>query len=105
MITAIREFLYKRRLISQKLRAIFEIEQDLKYLAFHKKTMLEYDEAKARKRMVELKKIESRSPVEEAELDAVLSVIAESKAVKNEYEKSKAVLEDCKGYVKMLRCR
>lgn len=93
----------KWKLRRQKLRAIFEIEQDLNYIRVFKKDILEFDESKARKRMKELnQKGDQRTPHENAELDAVLQCIAESKAVKNEYEKSTALLKDIYNYVSLL---
>ncbi len=92
-----------RRLRKQKERAIFEIEMDLAYLEKFKGSVIKYDEGKARKRMAELKaKGEQRTPIEETELEQVLNVIAESKAVKNEYSKSQALLNDIRNYVSCL---
>jgi hypothetical protein len=97
-----RETYYKWRLKNQKMRALFEIKQDLSYLMRFKSDMYKYDEGKARKRMVELKKIENRTDVENAELDAVLNVIAESKAVKNEVEKTTILIKDIENYITLL---
>lgn len=98
----IKNWFMKWSLRRQKERAIFEIEMDLKYLKTFKGTMIDYDEGKARKRMAELKQIASRTDLEEQELDRVLGVIAESKAVKNEWQKSQALLADLRNYISCL---
>lgn len=102
MFTKIREMYYRNRMRAAKRRGLFEVERDIEYLMAFKGDMIRFDESKARKRMAELKKIDQRSPVEEAELDAILGVISESKVVKNEYEKSKFLAEDLKKYISFL---
>lgn len=102
MIKAIREFFYKRGLKARKRRALYEVSQDLRYIEEFKGTMLDYDEGKARSRMAELKRKETRTPEEESEYEQILGVLAISKAVKNEYEKSTELLEDLKNYISLL---
>lgn len=90
------------RLKSHKKRALFELKTDLQYLMKFKGDMIKYDEGKARKRMAELKKIENRTPIQETELDTVLNVIADSKAVKNEYQKTAQLIKDVEDYLSIL---
>lgn len=99
MIQTIREFFYKRAIIRQKRRAIYELQLDLEFIKKVKGEMLSYNEAPARKRMAELKKEENLSDIQEQELNTIVSVIAESKATKEEYRKSKQVMEELIQYV------
>lgn len=102
IMKTIREFFYRLRLRNQKRRALFEIEQDLRYLETFKSDMFKYDEGKARKRMAELKQKEKRTEIEDAEFDKILEVISQSKAVKNEFNQSKKVAEDVRNYISLL---
>ena len=98
----IREFFYRWTLKNHKRKALFEMECDINFLETCKSTMLRYDESKARKRMAELKKLESPSEVEQQELDKILNVLAESKATKNEWEKTKEVADQVRQYISTL---
>lgn len=100
----IKKWWYKVSLKMQKEKAIYEISQDMKYIETFKGGMLSYDESKARRRMAELKKIpdESKTEIQHQELEHVLDVISKSKATKQEYERSKAVLGDLKDYISIL---
>lgn len=98
----IKNLYYKWNLKRQKERAIFEVAQDIRYIESFKKDMLDYDETKARKRMSELKKIDNKSEIEEAELDTIIGIVSQSKATKNEYEKSKALLIDLENYISII---
>jgi hypothetical protein len=98
----IKELFMRWRLKRHKERALYEVGQDLIYLMTFKKGALEYDEDKGRKRMAELKAMESRSDKEEAELDNVINMISESKAVKNEVEQSKRLQADLTNYISIL---
>lgn len=102
MIRFIRHFIYNLRLKAQKRRALFEVRQDLRYIKEFKGDMLEYDESKARARMGELKRKEERTDEEQAEYEQVLGVIAMSKAVKNEWEKSQELARDLENYISLL---
>lgn len=102
IIIAIREWYYANRLKAQKRRAIFEVEQDLRFIEKFKGDMLKYDESKARKRMAELRRKETRTEVDETELEQVMGIISMSKAVKNEWEKSTELKKDLEKYVSLM---
>lgn len=98
----IREFIYRLLLRRRKRMALFEVLQDIQYIEKFKGGMLTYDESKARKKMAELKAKETRTPQEDAELDSVLDVISESKAVKNEHRMSAKLAQDLINYNSLL---
>ena len=102
MIEKIREMFYRWRLKNQKRRGLFEAKCDLVYLRAFKGDMLKYDEGKARKRMSELKAITNRDEKQELELDTVLNVIAESKAVKNEFSQTERLIKHLEVYIDTL---
>lgn len=103
MITKIKEWFWTRRLRNMKLRAIFEVKKDIEYIRKVKKNMVEYDEGKARKRMAELKnKGETRTEQEQLEYEAVIDVISESKAIKNELEKNVKLVKDLEKYLDII---
>ncbi len=102
MIKIIRDFIYRIRLKAQKRRALYEVCQDLRYIEEFKGEMLHYDESKARSRMGELKRKEDRTDVEQAEYEQVLGIIALSKAIKNEHEKSTDLAKDLENYISLL---
>jgi hypothetical protein len=85
------------------MKALYEVRVDLRYIKEFKGEMITYDEGPARKKMAQLKqKGESRTPIEEQELDAILDTIAESKAVKNEWNQSLKLEEDLLKYLALL---
>lgn len=98
----IQQFFFKRGLRRQKERAIFELEKDLQYIETFKAEMLSLDETPLRKRMGELKRKEDRTDEEEQNLAGILEKIALSKAVKNEHEKTKQLIQDCKDYLTII---
>lgn len=97
-----RNFLYNIRLKNQKRRALFEVTKDIEYLKKFKGDMLEYDEGPARRKMSQLKKQDERTDEEEQELMMIVETITESKAVKNEFEKSDELRQDLQNYISML---
>lgn len=92
----------KAKLKEHKERALFEVEQDLRYIETFKKDMLDYDEEPARRRMSQLKKKDERTEEEDQELEAVIETISESKGVKNEWEKSNQLAKDLRNYISLL---
>lgn len=98
----IKQLIFKISLIHQKERAIYEASKDMEYLMNFKGDMIKYDESKARKRMAELKAKENRTEVEEAELEQVISTIAESKSVKLNYRKTVELKEDLEKYISII---
>ncbi len=98
----LREYIFAWGLKRHKERAVFEMKQDLIYLETFKGDMIKYDESKARKRMSELKAIENRNEKQEAELDAVLNVISESKATKANYNQTEKLIGELENYISTL---
>lgn len=101
-MNTIKNWFLKRGLRKQKERALYEVEFDIKYIEVFKSDILKLDETPLRKRMTELKKKESLTEQEEIENYKLLAKINESKAVKNEYEKSKELAADLRNYLSII---
>ena len=102
MIETIKNWWMTRKLRLHKERALFEVQTDLAYLYTFKKEALHCDEDTARKRMAELKKIESPTPEQSEEMGNLINEISQSKATKNEVEKSAELVRDLENYISLL---
>ncbi len=98
----IRELYYRWKLKNQKRRALHEVNQDLLYIKTFKQEALQCDEGPLRHNMSMLKKKEDKTPEEEKTYEAILDTIAESKAVKNEFQKTSELAKDIENYISLL---
>ena len=99
----LKEYFLKKGLLKHKEQALYEVTQDIKFIELFKSEMLRYDENPARKRMAVLKKIEEPTVEQQEELTGIINTLSESKAVKNEHEKSKQLAVDLENYIACLK--
>lgn len=108
MIDSSQEQKFLGELLEAKQKAVFELQQDLRYLETFKGSLLaEGADAKARASMAELKRKgqdkDGLTEAEQAELEAVLEFIQEVKKTVTAYEKTKKVLNEVQEYISCLK--
>ena len=83
-----------------KKRVLVEIATDIKFIKKHRYAELHYDEQKARNLLVEEKKKEEKA--DEQKINRISREIAETQAVKKEYEDLNRLLKDTKLYIGLI---
>lgn len=95
-------FTLKSKLKRKKKFVLLEVTKDIEYIEKFKSDALYYDETAARKRFAELKKKEELTDDEEVEKSRLEDEIANSVAVKNEFEKSDELRDELEDYISLL---
>lgn len=100
-------WLIKRQLKNQKKRALLEVQTDIRFLEKYKYGELHYDEQKARQQIVETKKKlekakEKEVPQLEETINRLSREIAETQAIKKEFQDLKRLEKDITTYIKII---